>query len=165
MKVMSETVIARSFGKHIEQCPPEESFCAACAACELVCALLHDGVTGHQHKRIFVETGTQSLQSIVFSCQHCSDHPCYNACPKKDKAMCLDDQGIAYIVESECIGCRQCSKHCVFSPPRLNYVKSTDKTKRKTKKCDLCRTRPEGPACVQYCQVRCLRVSGEGEGA
>jgi Fe-S-cluster-containing hydrogenase component 2 len=38
-------------------------------------------------------------------------------------------------------------------------VNSVDKSKRKSKKCDLCRTRAEGPACVQYCQVACISVS------
>ena len=38
-------------------------------------------------------------------------------------------------------------------------VKSTDKAMRKAKKCDMCRTRPEGPACVEWCPVRCIGES------
>ena len=38
-------------------------------------------------------------------------------------------------------------------------AKNSSRKKWKAKKCDLCRTRPEGPACVQYCPVRCLGVS------
>jgi Fe-S-cluster-containing hydrogenase component 2 len=54
-----------------------------------------------------------------------------------------------------------CAKACVFDPPRINVVKSKDKDKRKARKCDMCRTRPEGPACVQWCPVRCIGVSCE----
>lgn len=95
----------------------------------------------------------------IYACQHCVDHPCYHACARKDQAMCLDENGIVYINEEYCIGCKRCIKACVFDPPRINYVKSSDKSKRKAKKCDLCRTRPEGPACVEFCQVRCLGIS------
>jgi Fe-S-cluster-containing dehydrogenase component len=92
---------------------------------------------------------------------HCDDHPCYEKCPKKDKAMLIDDSGIVYINEDECIGCGLCVKACPYGPPRINMVKSKDKKQRKAKKCDLCRNRPEGPACVEWCPVRCIGVSDE----
>jgi Fe-S-cluster-containing hydrogenase component 2 len=75
--------------------------------------------------------------------------------------MCIDENNIVYINEEHCIGCGLCVKACVFDPPRINLVKSADKTLRKAKKCDLCRTRPEGPACVQWCPVRCIGLSGD----
>jgi Fe-S-cluster-containing hydrogenase component 2 len=149
----------RKYGPHIVQCPQEESFCSGCRGCEIVCALVHEGVSSPSCNRIMVRTGTHSLVSVILTCQHCKDHPCYNACPKKDKAMCLDENGIAYINEENCIGCKLCIKNCAFSPPRINYVNSGDRTKRKSKKCDLCRTRGSGPACVEYCQVACISVS------
>jgi len=49
-------------------------------------------------------------------------------------------------------------------------VKSADKALRKAKKCDMCGGRENGPACVEWCPVRCLEVSdnaelSEGDGA
>jgi Fe-S-cluster-containing hydrogenase component 2 len=152
---------ARKFGRHIVQYPAEISLCAGCSACEIVCSLVHDGLVGPAYRRIFVERGTRSMISTIYSCQHCEDHPCYNACPRKDQAMCIDENGIVYINEEHCIGCKLCIKACVFDPPRINYVKSSDKTKRKAKKCDLCRTRPEGPACIEFCQVSCIGLSDQ----
>ena len=73
--------------------------------------------------------------------------------------MKIDENNIVYIVEENCIGCGLCAKACVFDPPRINVVKSKDKDKRKARKCDMCRTRPEGPACVQWCPVRCIGLS------
>lgn len=75
--------------------------------------------------------------------------------------MCIDENGIVYVNEEECIGCGLCAKACRYEPSLINLVESADKKKRKAKKCDLCRTRPEGPACVQWCQAKCLAVTGE----
>lgn len=151
----------KDFGRHIIQIDSGTSLCAGCNACEIVCSLTHDGLVSPSYNRIFMEKGTQSMITVIHSCQHCSDHPCYDACPLKEKAMCLDKNNIVYINEEHCIGCKRCIKACAFDPPRINYINSTDKKKRKAKKCDLCRTRPEGPACVEYCQVACLSIGGQ----
>lgn len=73
--------------------------------------------------------------------------------------MCIDEEGIVYINEAECIGCSLCQKACKFTPSRINMVKSKNKEERKAKKCDLCRGRAEGPACVQWCPAVCLAES------
>ena len=151
----------RSYGRHIVQYPMEYSLCAGCTSCEIVCTLTHDGLVSPSYNRIFVERGTYSMVHNILACQHCSDHPCYNACPKKDKAMRIDENNIVYVVEDECIGCGLCAKNCVIQPSRINMVKSADRKQRKAKKCDLCRTRPEGPACVQWCPVRCIGLSDD----
>ena len=51
----------RELGRHIIQYPPDVSLCAGCTACEIVCSLVHDGVVGPSHNRIFVERGTVSM--------------------------------------------------------------------------------------------------------
>ena len=152
---------ARVFGRHIVQAPPEYSFCAGCNSCEIACSLTHDGLVGPCYNRIFVEKDSRKMYHTIHACQHCSDHPCYEACPKKDEAMTVGSDGIAYIAEDKCIGCGLCRKACVFDPPRINLVKNTDRALRKAKKCDLCRMREEGPACVQWCPVRCISVNEE----
>jgi len=150
---------ARTFGNHVVQYPMDYSLCAGCTSCEIVCTLTHDALVSPSYNRIFVQRDVRTMMHDIFTCQHCSDHPCYNACPKKDKAMCIDENNIVYVVDDECIGCGMCAKACVMTPSRINMVKSSDRKLRKAKKCDLCRTRPEGPACVQYCPVRCLGLS------
>jgi Fe-S-cluster-containing dehydrogenase component len=97
----------------------------------------------------------------VLACMHCDDHPCYAKCPKQGAAIKLDDAGVVDIVEEACIGCGLCARNCKYTPTRINLVKSADKAKRKAKKCDLCREREEGPACVQWCPVRCIGVNGD----
>ena len=150
----------RAFGRHIVQASADFSFCAGCNTCEIVCSLTHDGVVGPCYNRIFVEKDARKMYHTIHTCQHCSDHPCFEACPKKGEAMAIDDEGIVFIAEEKCIGCGACRRACIFNPPRINIVKSADKSLRKSKKCDMCRTREEGPACVQWCPVRCISVGG-----
>jgi len=149
---------SRLLGSRIVQASPEYSFCAGCNSCEVVCSLTHDGLVGPCYNRLFVEKDARRMYHIIHTCQHCLDHPCYDACPKKGEAMAIDDDGIVYIIEENCIGCGLCRKACVFEPPRLNIVSSVDKSLRKAKKCDMCRLRENGPACVEWCPVRCISV-------
>jgi Fe-S-cluster-containing hydrogenase component 2 len=152
---------SEKYGPHIVQYSMDYSLCSGCTFCEIICALTHDGSIGPQLNRIFVEKRRRSMIHRILSCQHCSDHPCYEKCPKKNQAMCLDENNIAYINEENCIGCGSCMRACKFEPSRINLIKSKDKSERKAKKCDLCRTRHEGPACIEWCSVQCLGRSDE----
>jgi Fe-S-cluster-containing hydrogenase component 2 len=154
----------RSYGRHIVQYPADYSLCTGCATCEIVCTLTHDGLVSPSYNRIFVQRDNRSMIHEILACLHCRDHPCYDKCPKKDSAMCLDENNIVYIDEENCIGCGLCVKACTADPPRINYVKSAEKPNRKARKCDLCRSRPEGPACVQWCPVRCIGLSQDNTG-
>lgn len=149
-------------GVRIVQTPKEISVCTGCNACEIVCGLVHEGKNGPSMKRITVKRDTINLEDHqVYTCQHCVDAPCYHACPKKDLAMCHDpERNIYYINEEECIGCKKCVKACPFEPKRILF----DTASKKAKKCDLCRDREEGPACIEYCQVRCLELAEKEAG-
>jgi Fe-S-cluster-containing hydrogenase component 2 len=150
------------FGPHVVQYSKEYSLCTGCSTCEIVCSLMHEGVVSPNYRRIKVKRGTTSMIHQVLSCQHCLEHPCYDACPLQDEAMRLDEQrNIAYIDNESCIGCGKCATACKFTPSRITLVKSKDKAKRKARKCDLCHMRPEGPACIEWCSVRCLGLSSD----
>lgn len=150
-----------NYGNHIIQYAREYSVCTGCHSCEIMCALSHSEPAGPANGRIQIELDSvSSMVYTVMACQHCADHPCYEKCPKKDKAMCLDkDKNIAYINEENCIGCGLCVKACKFTPSRIKLVKVPDKKKRKAKKCDLCRNRPEGPICLEHCSAQCIGLS------
>ena len=150
---------AAVFRRHIMQASPEHSFCAGCNTCEIVCSLTHDGLVGPGYNRIYVEKDIRNMYHAIHVCRHCLTHPCYDACPRKGEAMIVDEAGIVYVVEEKCNGCGLCQKACIFDPNCINIVKSADKNLRKAKKCDLCRERDGGPACVEWCPVRCLSVS------
>ncbi|MDR1573587.1 MAG: 4Fe-4S dicluster domain-containing protein [Clostridiales Family XIII bacterium] len=144
-----------SANRHIVQYDADYSLCAGCSACEILCGLLHDAMVGPKARRIFVEKDSTQLLHKVHACQHCTDHPCFDACPPKVGAMRLDaETGVVCVDEEKCIGCKLCIKACPFTPKRIQIG-----PKGKAIKCDLCRTRPEGPACIEYCQVMCLGLS------
>lgn len=154
----------KRYGNHIVQYDPDYSICAGCVSCSIMCGLTHEGFTGPGNSRIKVEINRRQMLHHVLSCYHCKDHPCYHACPKKQKAMKIDEKlGIVYVDEEFCIGCGLCAKHCPFTPSRISMIKDKDRKKWKAAKCDLCRNRPEGPACIQYCPVRCIGLSDDSE--
>ena len=146
----------RHLGPRIVQYPAEVSACVGCNACEIVCGIVHEGKNGPMLRRIFLERDTINLFHTVHSCQHCQDHPCYEKCPKKGEAMKIGEDNIVYVDEAFCIGCKSCMRACPFEPKRINFDTET----KKAKKCDLCRGRPEGPACVEFCQVVCIGKEG-----
>lgn len=147
------------FGNHIVQYSKEYSLCAGCESCAMMCALDHDGVVSHGCGRIQINLGTRSMIHEVLACNHCVDHPCYDKCPKKDSAMCIDESGIVYINEENCIGCGLCIKACRFETPRITMMKNKDRKLWRAKKCDLCRNNEEGPQCILWCPVRCIGLS------
>lgn len=152
----------QQYGNHIVQYSPEYSLCAGCESCSIMCGLTHDGFTGPGNSRIKINLGTRSMMHTVLACMQCKDHPCYEACPKKGEAMKIDaSTGVVYIEEEACIGCGRCAKNCKFQPSRIAMKKNKVRKKWKAVKCDLCRNRPEGPACIQYCPVRCIGLSDE----
>ena len=81
---------------------------------------------------------------------------CYEACPLKGRALCIDEQtGIKYINAEECDGCGNCIAGCPFTPSRIK----THPEREISFKCDLCRGREEGPICVEYCNFEALSVA------
>lgn len=147
-------------GKHIVKAPLEYSMCTGCVSCEMICSIVHEGFISPETKRLFFKPGPiKSMIHEVYTCQQCDDHPCVEACPKH--AWIIDENNIAYLNDDLCIGCGLCVKACTFDPPRIHVVNTKNKAERKAKKCDLCRTRPEGPACVEWCPFMCLAVSDD----
>lgn len=147
------------YGNHIVQYSPEYSLCTGCETCSILCGLSHEGFTGPGNSRIRIDLGTRSMMHRVLACQQCSDHPCYDACPKKGAAMKIDENGIVYIDEVSCIGCGLCARHCKFQPSRIAMKRDKVRKQWKAVKCDLCRDNPEGPQCIKWCPVRCIGLS------
>jgi carbon-monoxide dehydrogenase iron sulfur subunit len=120
--------------------------CTGCRLCELVCAVMHDGISNPARSRIKVMKWESEGLYIPMSCQQCQDAPCINVCPVKAIAR---DKNLDYVkIDYDlCIGCRACVSVCPFGAMSFN---STD---RKVFKCDLC----EGdPQCVRFCEVNAI---------
>lgn len=147
-------------GDKIVQYPGEYSVCTGCKSCEILCGLMHEGVAGPERGRIkFVPGPIKTMMHQVYVCEQCEDHPCYEACPKKDEAMCIDENGIVYVNRAHCIGCGLCAKACGFEPKRVRVVQKDGK--KYAIKCDLCRDIEGGPVCVRNCPAMALGLKSE----
>ncbi len=138
----------------ITQLNPYDSACADCGTCEEACALVHDQTAGPQMRRIWVQRAPFDGYTTIDACHQCEDPRCYHACPVG--ALYIDPiTGARCIDETKCVGCRRCYHACPFDPPRINF----DFVRHVSLKCDLCKDRPDGPACVQFCQQQVLKLS------
>ena len=120
--------------------------CTGCRLCELVCSVMHEGVSNPARSRIKVVKWEAEGLYIPVSCQQCEDAPCMNVCPVK--AISRDpDIGFVMVDYDVCIGCRSCVAVCPFGA--MNY-NATDK---KVFKCDLCGGDPQ---CVRFCEEKAV---------
>lgn len=87
-------------------------------------------------------------------CMHCVDPACVNACMVS--AMTKGPGGVVRYDPSLCVGDRYCQVACPFNIPKFEWTKALTP---KIVKCELCRHRKEGPACVEVCPRQAV-VSG-----
>ena len=120
--------------------------CTGCRLCELVCSVMHDGVSNPMRSRIKVMKWESEGLYVPMSCQQCDDAPCMNVCPVK--ALSRDEDIDFVIVDYDiCIGCRSCVAVCPFGAMNYNTID------KKVFKCDLCGGEPQ---CVRFCEVKAV---------
>ncbi len=120
--------------------------CTGCRLCELVCSVMHDGVSNPARSRIKVVKWESEGLYVPMSCQQCEDAPCLNVCPVK--AISRDqDYGFVAVDYEICIGCRSCVAVCPFGAMNYNVID------KKVFKCDLCGGKPQ---CVRFCEEKAV---------
>jgi Fe-S-cluster-containing hydrogenase component 2 len=137
------------------------SVCTGCGVCSLMCSLYHE-------KEVHISLSRSELVRDPFEavysinvCRQCLSPSCYQSCPKKDSALCIDQAtGVKYINPDQCDGCGECILACPLEPARVKLNPVT----KLAFKCDLCRGRGKGPICIEYCAQNALAlVPGNGE--
>ena len=134
---------------------PDE--CGACSRCLMVCAAYCEGAVAPQLSAIkWVENdffyGFRPRKPLF--CQQCSHPECYFNCPLD--AIVIDSAtGARYIDKVKCNGCGICVLACPFEVPRINI----DTENMVAIKCDLCKDRPGGPACIEVCDREALSLA------
>jgi Fe-S-cluster-containing hydrogenase component 2 len=124
------------------------STCTRCDECVRGCADAHGG------EARFVREGERYRHWLVpTSCYQCTDPVCMVDCPTGAITREVGTLEVT-IHESTCIGCGNCAERCPWG--NIVMVQRGDrrpdgKPVELATKCDLCLTRPEGPACVQMC--------------
>ena len=127
--------------------------CTGCRLCELVCSVMHEGVSNPSRARIKVIKWEAEGLYIPMSCQQCEDAPCTNVCPVK--AISRDEDLARVMVDYDmCIGCRACVSACPFGAMSFNVID------KRVFKCDLC----EGdPQCVRFCEEKAVDYVDAGQ--
>jgi Fe-S-cluster-containing dehydrogenase component len=130
--------------------------CIACRACEVVCKINKGLPKGPKPCEVVV-VGPKFISGLpraffkFMPCFHCEKPWCIAACPTG--AMQKRDDGIVYVDETLCVGCKACMSACPWGVPQWNAEK------RKVVKCDYCMDRLDKgllPACVTICVTKCL---------
>lgn len=84
-------------------------------------------------------------------CHHCESAPCLQSCASG--AIRIIEQRVI-VDEFLCTGCKSCVAACPFGV--IEILKAKNKPGF-AGKCDLCRQREEGPACIEVCPAQALR--------
>ncbi len=124
------------------------STCTRCDECVRGCADAHEG------QPRFIREGQKYRNWLVpTACYQCTDPVCMMECPTGAITREVGTLEVT-INEPTCIGCNNCAERCPWSNivmVETGEKRPDGKAVEVATKCDLCLTRPEGPACVQMC--------------
>ena len=134
----------------------DQERCIGCFGCEVHCKLEHDVPVGPRLIRMIqvgpkVVGGKLKTTFVAMRCLHCEKPACVSVCPSG--AMQKRSDGIVFVDEDSCIGCKACIEACPFGAPQFN-----PRTK-KVIKCDYCKDRVDKglwPACATKCSTKAL---------
>lgn len=138
--------------------------CIGCFTCQIACKDKNDLAVGQNFRRVYEFAGGSYRQTgeglvndvyaywLSMSCNHCAEPICIKHCPTGAMQKRSSD-GIVFIDQTKCIGCRTCSRVCPYDAPQFNPGTG------KTGKCDMCKdllAKGEKPVCVTSCPMRVL---------
>ncbi|MAA76311.1 MAG: cyclic nucleotide-binding protein [Salinisphaeraceae bacterium] len=165
-------LLGRGLGEATDALVIDENLCVGCDNCEIACAETHNGIS-----RLNRKAGARFAHiNLPIACRHCEQPHCMKECPPN--AIHRKPSGEVFIDDS-CIGCGNCETNCPYDVIRMEYqappkpgllqwlltgrghgpgedakAQPSKKAKaagKKAVKCDACKDRKAGPACVQAC--------------
>jgi Fe-S-cluster-containing dehydrogenase component len=91
--------------------------CTRCHACVAACRIEHFLPIGITWAKLIAwepEVGQSKAELSTFSvrCNHCKEAPCVEVCPAE--ATVKRDDGIVYVDNQKCVGCRYCVVACPY---------------------------------------------------
>ena len=134
--------------------------CIGCQSCTVACRthnelpvdMIYNPVTTVGPSGVFPNL---QMVHIPLLCMHCQDAPCVDACPTGASQQRPD--GIVWVDEKKCVGCKACVMACPYGARVSNHEKGT------VQKCDFCMDRVDKgniPRCVQTCHQK-ARIFGD----
>lgn len=132
----------------------DSASCIGCRTCEIACALEHITEAAAFQPRLKVLR--LDTLSVPVMCHQCENAPCVSACPVT--ALTMGSERVEADA-SRCIGCQNCVVACPFGAITVNV--DSQQKKATIVKCDLCKGRELGPACIDVCPTTALRKISE----
>ncbi len=141
----------------------DSTSCSGCKACQIACKDKNNLEPGLLWRRVYEVAGGNWEQqgtswinnvfsyNISISCNHCEKPVCLESCPTS--AIIKREDGIVYIDETKCMGCRYCEWACPYEAMQFNDESGI------MQKCNFCLDYiDEGkkPSCVTACPMRAL---------
>lgn len=125
--------------------------CINCYACETHCKAKNRVPEGARLGQLISvgpvdKGGKPRILNMYMTCFHCAKPWCVGACPTG--AMMRREDGIVYVDQDLCVGCKACIQACPWRIPQWDALHG------KAIKCDFCRDRidrGDKPACVEAC--------------
>ena len=138
--------------------------CIRCKACEIQCQTHNTPVAEITLGELLSsppgpEAETPEHISAFLPCFHCEQPWCVAVCPTQAMVRRPED-GIVYIDQERCVGCKACIMVCPWNVPKFNRATG------KVMKCDYCHDRLEqglSPACVTACTTHALSFGPAGD--
>lgn len=141
------------------------SLCMGCRTCLVACVEAHSDKPVYELKpdSINFNPKLHMIKSydvtVPFQCRHCENPECIKSCTRG--AIYIED-GVVLVDYEKCDGCGDCQKACPFGAIDLKPLGDAD-GRLVANKCDLCKNNPGGPACVNVCPTKALRVVENSE--
>jgi Fe-S-cluster-containing hydrogenase component 2 len=122
----------------------DETQCAGCRICELVCSYSHEGVFSPKLSRIEVVKIDKYGFDYPIYCRQCEKCLPAEICPVR--ALNIDNFGVITINHELCTSCEACVKVCTYNAIKIDHSS-------KPIICDLC---SGDPLCVKKCPTHAL---------
>lgn len=157
------------------------SRCDGCGACTEACTGMHLVPFGQEWIKVYKMRDNEAAGAYWFPrpCMQCDRPPCVSVCPVN--ATFKREDGIVFIDQDRCIGCRYCMAACPYSARFFNWSEPLDSSKpnqpydmemnlphRKgvVEKCLFCPgllRQGQIPACASACPMGAIYVGDELE--
>jgi Fe-S-cluster-containing hydrogenase component 2 len=151
-KLMEMLFMAKAVSRKFVAVDPAK--CTGCSLCEYVCVLeKNEPLWNPLRSRIRVIRLTPAF-NLALTCRFCENAPCVRACPRN--ALTQSEEGFILVDEAKCDRCGWCIQACPYGGISLHPDKASVLV------CDLCKDKPEGPQCVEFCPEEALEtVTGD----
>ena len=120
--------------------------CSGCRLCEMVCSFEKEDAFAPCLSRITVIRQDNSGVDYPIVCWHCNPCKAMEKCPQE--ALARSKEGMVFVDEGKCVGCKECLDACVVGAIKLHPEKNTAQI------CDQCGGKP---LCVEKCPTKALK--------